>query len=291
MSILVADARSLHDVLEPGSELDSDLAVVDYLGGSRKVDVYLCRSKRLKGLVACKVLRREYCTDLSALEAILEEGEILQRLRHPNVVEGYDIELEDHPRIVLQYLPGQTLKNTLFGGNYGAFDIGDVVDLSEQMAEALTYVHQQELLHLDVKPSNFMYHDGHVTLFDFSVSEEFSAEHPLRTNAGTVEYMAPEQTYNDEVCYATDVFGLGVLFYQMLTGGNLPYQVVEHTDSGDGHKVQRRLDYTIPPKWPSDTNPTVPANVEAVAMRAIQPSIGGRYQTPWDFRAALRAAC
>lgn len=289
--MLVADARSLRDVLEPGSEPDSDLAVVGHLGGSRKVDVYLCRSKRFKGLVACKVLRPEHWIDLSALGAILEEGEILQRLRHPNVVEGYHVELEDHPRIVLQYLPGQTLKNTLFGGNYGAFDIGDVIDLAEQMAEALTYVHQQGLLHLDVKPSNFMYHDGHVTLFDFSVAEEFSMERPLRANAGTVEYMAPEQTYKGEVDYATDVFGLGVLFYQMLTGGTLPYRVVEHPVTGDEHKVQRRLDYTTPPKRPSDTNPAVPARVEAVATRAIRPSIGERYQTPLDFRAALRAAC
>ena len=289
--MLVADARSLQEVLEPGSELDSDLAVVGHLGGSRKVDVYLCRSKRFKGLVACKVLRPEHCIDLAALGAILEEGEILQRLRHSNVVEGYHVELEDHPRIVLQYLPGQTLKNTLFGGNYGAFDIEDVIDLAEQMAEALTYVHQQGLLHLDVKPSNFMYHDGHVTLFDFSVAEEFSTEHSLRARAGTVEYMAPEQTYKDEVGYATDVFGVGVLFYQMLTGGTLPYPVVEHPVTGDKHRVQRRLDYATPPKSPSDTNPTVPSCVEAVAMRAIRPSIGERYQTPLDFRAALRAAC
>ncbi|MAZ62949.1 MAG: hypothetical protein CL895_01655 [Dehalococcoidia bacterium] len=128
------------------------------------------------------------------------------------------------------------------------------------VAAALTYVHEQGYLHLDVKPSNVMYHNGHATLFDFSVAEEYSPDETLRNDAGTTEYMAPEQTYRREVGYYTDVFGVGVLFYRLLSGGELPYQVIEVDDEdeeGDG-KTKRELDYYIAPVHPSVQTPKSP---------------------------------
>ena len=267
------------DILEPGFELDSDLVVVDHLGGSRKVDIYLCHSRRLSGPVACKVLRPEFRADFSALEAVMHEGHTLQRLRHPNVVEGHGFELEDHPRIVMAHLQGQTLSNTFFKGNYEAFRIADVADVAGQLADALAYLHRQGLLHLDVKPSNVMYYDGHITLFDLSVAVEFSPERTLRTDAGTAEYMAPEQADRGEVTYATDVFGLGVVFYQLLTGGRLPYPLAD--------KSGRRRDYDAAPIGPSEINPAVPASVDAVALKAIEPDAHRRYHTPSAFKRAL----
>jgi serine/threonine protein kinase len=118
---------------------------------------------------------------------------------------------------------------------------------------ALSYVHGEGLLHLDVKPSNIMYDDGHATLFDFSVAEEYSEDTPLRDNAGTVEYMAPEQTFRREVGYATDVFGLGVVLYQLLTGGELPYPVVKRPIPGRGDEPRRLLDYDVRPRPPLAT--------------------------------------
>ena len=94
-------------VLPSGAYLDDDLKVVEHLGGSRKVDIYLCKSKRLKRQVACKILREKYFSDGSVLRAIEREGQILQRMRHPNVIEGYAVEMEPDPRIVMQQLPGQ----------------------------------------------------------------------------------------------------------------------------------------------------------------------------------------
>ena len=102
-----------------------------------------------------------------------------------------------------------------------------------------------------------MYHNRRATLFDFSVSEEYSPDETLRNDAGTTEYMAPEQTYRREVGYYTDVFGVGVLFYRLLSGGELPYQVIEVDDEdeeGDG-KTKRELDYYIAPVHPSVHNP------------------------------------
>ena len=277
------------EILDPGYRIDKDLTVVGHLGGSRKVDIYVCRSRKLKELVACKVLRPEFCLDFSALEAVLEEGDILAHLRHSNIIEGYGVELEEHPRIVMEYLRGQTLKDTFFGGNFAAFDLEEGVAAVLQLADALTYTHSKGFLHLDVKPSNVMYDDGHATLIDFSVAERFSPDKPLRDNAGTTEYMAPEQTYRREVGYATDVFGLGVVFYRLLTGGALPYAKVK----GEPHETESGpdvwLDYDTPPAPPSERHTSAPDKLDAVVLKAVEPDIDARYQNPAEFKAALVA--
>ncbi len=273
-------------ILESGERLDEDLTVLDHLGGSRKVDIYLCRSRSLKRLVACKVLRPEYCIDFSSLEDILQEGEILMDLRHPNVVEGYGVDLEDYPRIVMQYLPGQTVAATFLEGNYAAFDLSDIISVVQQVAEALTYIHDRGLLHLDVKPSNVIYHEGHATLIDFSVAKHYSPDRPLRDNAGTRVYMAPEQTNRQEVGPYTDVFGLGVLFYALLTGGVLPYADEQEIMDTAG-KTRRRLNYEVAPPAPSGLNSVVPDALSAVALAALRPEPGRRFHTVADFTKAL----
>ncbi|MDA0265170.1 MAG: serine/threonine-protein kinase [Chloroflexi bacterium] len=281
-------------ILEPGFWLDDDLRVIQHLGGSRKVDVYSCSSKRLDMLVSCKVLRPEYCIDFSALDDIRIEGELLLRLHHPNVVEGYGMELEEYPRIIMEHLQGVTVESAFLSGNFGAFDYLDAVDVALDVARGLTHVHQQGLLHLDVKPANVMYHEGHATLFDFSVAEEFSAGDTLRDDAGTTEYMAPEQTAREEVGYYTDVFGLGVLFYRLLSGGAYPYPVMEVTkdtdDVGNSGGTKSRLDYGSLPVNPSVHNPNAPEELGEIALRAVQVDKSLRFATPEEFSAALEKA-
>ena len=104
--------------------------------------------------------------------------------------------------------------------------------MAEQMCAALSYVHGEGLLHLDVKQSNIMYGDGHATLFDFSVAEEYSEDTPLRDNASTVEYTAPEQTFRREVGYATDVFGARSGPVPTTYGGRAPVPRSQARDPG-----------------------------------------------------------
>ncbi len=287
----VTSQRSSRDpVLERGDILDDGLVVDEFIGGSRKVDLYLCYSDSTKGLVACKVLRPRYRTDFSSLEAVLAEGEILIKLEHPNVVEAYSVALQPHPYIAMEYLQGQTLKATFLSGNYEAFAVPDIVSVGLQLADALTYVHEQGLLHLDVKPSNVMYEDGHVTLFDFSVAEEYSPDKPLYDNAGTRDYMAPEQTRRGRVSYATDVFGMGVVFYELLTGGKLPYDVIEEPDPDEDGETKKVLGYSRPPTAPWETNSSVPRAIGDLALAAVQPDPLDRPATPQVFKDRLLAA-
>ena len=283
------DKAMTEEILEPGDGLDRDLTVIRHLRGTRKVDLYLCHSRRLKKQVACKALRPEHRSRRRALRAVRQEGEILQRLEHPNLVHGYGFEMDDRPRIVMEYLEGQTVKDAFLTGNFEAFGIGDIVGVVEDVSDALSYVHSQGLLHLDVKPANVMNLDGRSVLFDFSVAKYCSPEHPLKDDAGTVEYMAPEQTNYEEVSYATDIFGLGVLFYQLLCGGALPYPEVTRQNA-DSNETTRVLDYEETPPHPSDLNSDIPRCIADVAMTAIEPNPASRYATALDLKEALLGA-
>ena len=95
-----ADAQKPHATLEPGYRLGADLTVLDHIGGTRKVDIYLCRSRKFGEKVACKILRPEHSLDYAALEAIMREGRTLPELDHPNIVHGFDVEVEGYPRVV-----------------------------------------------------------------------------------------------------------------------------------------------------------------------------------------------
>jgi serine/threonine protein kinase len=256
-----------------------DLTVAEHLGGSRKIDIYLCRSRKHDGLVACKILRARYAIDYSSLEAVMDEGHRLIGLNHPNVIEGYSVELLPYPRIVLEYLTGDTISNTFFRGNYGAFDVEDFVLVIEQLCDAVTYVHSQGMLHLDIKPANVMYDDGQVTLFDFSVAEEFSPDQTLRDNAGTTEYMAPEQALRRSLGYFTDVFGIGVVLYRLLAGGELPYGVIEGPLPGYDES-RKQLDYSLPPPRPSSLNPQVSSALDDVVLKALSPEKSERHPDP-----------
>lgn len=276
-------------ILAPGTFLNDDLRVVDHLGGSRKVDVYLCKSKRLKRLVACKILRKKYGSEPSVVKAILREGRILENMRHPNVAAGYGIEMEPQPHIVMQQIDGQTLDTAFLRGNYDAFDMQDITGVALQLADALTYVHASGLLHLDVKTSNVMYHDGHSTLFDFSVAREFSPDSPFTTRAGTRTYKSPEQTDGSDVGYYSDVFGLGVVFYRLLTGGVLPFPDIK-LEAKEGKKRKRVVDYEAGVRPPMELNPDIPEPVAEVAQRALRLDPAERFADPGEFKSALEGA-
>ena len=243
----------------------------------------------MKDLVACKVLRPEHRTDPDLMEDLKAEGEIVLEMDHPNVVEGYDLIMDYNPRIIMEYLPGLTVSDAFLSGNYEAFDLADMVSVAEQLADALEYVHGQGYLHLDVKTSNAMYEDGYVTLFDFSVASPYSPGEKLSDTAGTRNYKAPEQVDESPLGYFTDVFGLGVVFYRLLTEGQLPYPLIEEIDDGTGEQ-ERVLNYTKRPMSPTDITPWVPVGLSEVALAAIDTNPRKRMQTPGEFKAALLSA-
>jgi len=280
------------EIYEDGHRFDDDLTVIGHLGGTRKVDIYLCRSKSLKKQVACKILRPEYCIHFRSLRDVMKEGEMLSKMDHPNVMHGYSFQLEPSPRIVMDYVGGQDLKTAFFTGNFGAFPQGEAISLVRQLAEGLEHVHSRGVLHLDVKPSNILYSEGKAVLIDFSVAKEFDPNKLPKDNAGTRDWMAPEQTSRSTVGPYTDVFGLGVVLYQLLTGGELPFSTIETEESttDDGARITKSVkvpNYDEAPKHPSELNQSVSRQLGDVALRAISLAIEDRYATPAELSAAL----
>ncbi len=133
-----------------------------------------------------------------------------------------------------------------------------------------------------------MYSDGHVTVFDLSVRRDFKPGDRLRIDAGTTDYMAPEQTNLGRIGHYTDVFGVGVVFYRLLTGGELPYGSERRTDE-DGES-ERVLIYEPDPTHPSDLNAEVSRAIGDCALRALAPDPDERYANPEEFKTALLAA-
>ena len=260
----------------PGFHIDHDSTVIEHLDGSRKVDIYLCLSKSHKELIAHKVLNVQYTIYFSSLETVMAEGEILGVTSHPDVIAGYDVELEPYLRLIMEYLDGQTISTTFFQGNWNAFSVEDFVEIGVRLSDALGCIHPKGYVHLDVKPSNVMCDDGHVTLFDFSMAEECTPGDSRPDNAGTVEYMAPEQTYRREI-------GL----YELLTGGKLPYHVIRIDDFGERRGYRRELDYSETPSTPSTMDPNVWPELDTVAMQTIQTKCALRIQTPKALKTAL----
>ena len=190
----------------------------------------------------------------------------------------------------MEHLTGETVAQAVLSGNFAAFELPHLLAIAAQVADALTYVHEQGLVHLDVKPSNVMYENGHVTLFDFSVAEEYMPGDILKSNAGTRDYMAPEQALRSRLSHATDVFGVGSLLYELLTGGKTAFPVVHVDDPDIEGKTVRKLDYAAELKPPSSINATVPPNIDAVSLRAIAVDPNQRYATPAEFKRALAEA-
>ena len=278
------------EIYEPGHRFDDDLTVIDHIGGTRKVDIYLCKSNALKKQVACKILRPEYCIHFKSLQAITKEGEILARMDHPNVMCGHSFALEPAPRIVMDYVGGQDLKSAFFSGNYSAFPIAESISIARQLAAALDHVHSKGILHLDVKPSNVLYSDGLAVLIDFSVSKEFDLDDLPKDNAGTRDWMAPEQLVRAFVGPYTDVFGLGVVFYQLLAQGRLPYSLIEQKSSETDDIIVKVPNFDKTPKHPSEINEHVRREIGDIALIAINPSIEDRYSTPAELGAAIAEA-
>jgi predicted ATPase len=206
----------------------SHYCILSSLGTGGMGEVYLAEDTRLARLVALKLLRGDLTKDPVRLRRFEQEARAVSALNHPNIVTIFEIgEAEAGHFIVLEYVKGQTLRSFV-GGQRGVQSIGP---LGRQVATALGVAHGAGIVHRDIKPENVMVRDdGYVKVLDFGlarlgvgdVSSESTAETAIHTRpgvlVGTVAYMSPEQIRGETVGNASDIFSLGVVFYEMATG-------------------------------------------------------------------------
>lgn len=251
------------------------------LGDGGFARTYLATDSVLQRQVALKVLRREYAEVEEFASRFDREAQSAARVNHPNVVPIYDFGRESAiPFIVMQYVDGPSLKE--YVRDEGPLTIEEAIDFTRQILDGLSAIHDQGIVHRDVKPQNVLLDKGKVAkLTDFGVAA-VPLESTLTsagTTVGTAAYMAPEQASGESVGPQADLYSVGVILYELLTG-QLPFK-------GDNPvQVMYRHVSEMPPP-PRTLNSSIPVQIEAVVLRALSKAPEDRYADARAMRDAL----
>ncbi len=264
-----------------GSVVDGRYRVLRKLGAGGMADVWLAEDAHLQRPVALKVLHRRYAQDREFVERFRREAESAAGLQHPNIVSVYDRgEFEGTYYIAMQYIEGPTLKQLVDGG----ISVEQGVALIRQVLEAARFAHRHGIVHRDLKPQNVIVDgEGKAMVTDFGIARAGVSEITQTGSVmGTPHYLSPEQAQGFEVTSVSDLYSVGVLLYEVLTG-RVPFE-------GESAVAVAMKQVSQVPQRPSSTNPRVSPALDAVVMRALEKDPGQRFQSADAFIAALDAA-
>jgi eukaryotic-like serine/threonine-protein kinase len=252
--------------------VDNRYRLVKPLGSGGMADVYLAHDNILDRDVALKVMSTRYASDEEFVERFKREAQSAAALSHPNIVSIFDRGASEDGTyyIAMEYLPGGTLKDRIMGK--GALPARTAAAVALQIAEALRAAHERGVIHRDIKPHNILITEsGDVKVTDFGIARAASSSTMTRTGSilGTAHYISPEQAMGEPVGPASDLYSLGVVLYEMLTG-ELPYDA--DTPLGIAMKhVNGRL------SPPMERDPSIPAGINAVTVRLLAKDPADRY--------------
>ena len=258
--------------------------IIKKLGEGGMADVYVAHDTLLKRDVAIKVLRGTLALDPVALLRFQREAHSASALSHPNIVEIYDVgEEEGQHYIVMELIRGKTLKQLI--GQRGALEKKEAISIMEQLGEAVREAHAHNIIHRDIKPQNILIKDdGTVKITDFGIATVSDALQLTQTDTvlGSVHYLAPELARGEGASFQSDIYALGITFYELLTG-SVPFR-------GD-QPVQVAMKHLKEP-MPSvrSFNPSLPISVENIIIRSTAKNKVNRYQHVDDLLVDLKQA-
>ncbi|MBE6124761.1 MAG: Stk1 family PASTA domain-containing Ser/Thr kinase [Erysipelotrichaceae bacterium] len=244
------------------------------IGEGGMADVYLAYDAILKREVAIKVLRGELNEDPINLQRFQREASAITNLSHPNIVEVYDVgETNKKNYIVMEYVPGKTLKQLI--KQRGAINTTEAINIMKQLVSATAHAHHNDIIHRDIKSQNVLIKDdGTVKLSDFGIASTGDSNQQLTqtdTVMGSVHYLAPELARGKPATVQSDIYSLGIVFFEMLTG-DVPF----HADTAVQIALKHMHD-DIPSV--RAFNPNIPQSVENIILRATAKEPEQRYSS------------
>ncbi|MBU9720397.1 MULTISPECIES: Stk1 family PASTA domain-containing Ser/Thr kinase [Bacillaceae] len=232
------------------------------IGGGGMADVYLAHDIILDRDVAVKVLKPQFSEDEDFIKRFRREAQAATSLSHPNVVNIFDVGEEDNLYfIVMEYIKGSTLKD--FIQQKGKLHVHEAVKIMEQITSAIEHAHENHIIHRDIKPHNILIsEDGKAKVTDFGIARAISEATITHTNSilGSVHYLSPEQARGGNVTYKSDIYSLGIVMYEMLTG-KVPF-------NGDTAVSVAIKHLQEPLPFLTDVDPTIPQSVENVVLKS-----------------------
>ena len=247
--------------------------VVQHIGQGGMADVFLAIDTILNRHVAIKILRSDQSTDAISILRFEREAQAATTLAHPNIVEIYDVgEYKNHHYIVMEYVAGKTLKKVI--RDRAPLLNLEAVDTMKQLTSAVAEAHKRGIIHRDIKPQNVIVKsDGSLKILDFGIATAKGSAQLTHANnvMGSVHYLAPELAKGEPASPQSDIYALGIVFYEMLTG-DVPFKADQ--------AVQIALQHMREP-MPSvrKANPNVPQSVENIIIRATAKNPRLRYQS------------
>jgi len=253
-----------------GRLLDNRYEILEIIGTGGMAVVYKARCHRLNRLVAVKILKDEFSRDEEFRRRFHAEGQAVAMLSHPNIVQVYDVSTSESANfIVMELIDGISLKQYM--EKKGVLNWKETLHFSMQIAKGLEHAHSRGIVHRDIKPHNIMVlKNGSVKVMDFGIARVMNKSNTLTKEAlGSVHYISPEQAKGGHTDNRSDLYSLGVVMYEMMTG-RPPYDgesavavAIQHINGGA--------------PMPSSLNPNIPAGLEQIIMKGMSLEIRDRY--------------
>ena len=259
-----------------GQILGNRYELIEKVGGGGMALVYKARCKLLNRFVAVKILRPDFTNDEEFIKRFKIEAQAAASLSHPNIVSIYDVgNEEDIHYIVMEYIDGATLKEYI--EEKGALDWKEAVNISIQICLAIKHAHENNIVHRDIKPHNILFtKEGMIKVTDFGIARAVTSSTITMVGGtiGSVHYFSPEQARGGFTDEKSDIYSLGIVLYELLTG-TLPF-------NGDTPVSVAIKHIQEEPEEPINMNSQIPIGVNDIVKKAIQKDQNSRYQKASD---------
>ncbi len=279
--VLTETLQTLVHELTTGSTFANRYQVIEELGHGGMGRVYKVFDSDIKEKIALKLLRPEIALDRETVERFSNELKLARKISHRNVCRMFDLgKAEGTTFITMEFVPGEDLKK--FIRKSGQLGAGRAVSIAKQVCEGLTEAHHLGVVHRDLKPQNIMVdEDGNARIMDFGIARSLYGKSITGAGVmiGTPEYMSPEQVEGKEVDQRSDIYSLGIILFEMVTG-HVPFEGDTPFTIGVKHKSER-------PRDPRELNPQIPQDLGRLVLKCLEKDGAKRYQSAGELRTDL----